>query len=79
MGYVFHGLIAGAPAASEAAVDPLWLSLLPRVADAALTTSRVGPVAYVEAEFFGGIGQQSAVVWHEGHPFWAPSPSTSAR
>ncbi len=25
-----------------------------------------GTVAYVEAEFFGGVGTQSAIAWHEG-------------
>jgi hypothetical protein len=28
--------------------------------------SRGGPVAYIEAEFFGGDGAQSAVAWSEG-------------
>ncbi|MEV6105510.1 hypothetical protein AB0M28_12460 [Streptomyces sp. NPDC051940] len=28
--------------------------------------SAAGPVAYVEVEFFGGRGEQRAVVWHEG-------------
>ncbi|MDX3797756.1 hypothetical protein [Streptomyces sp. AK04-3B] len=43
--------------------------------------STAGPVAYVEAEYFGGVGEQQAVVWDggtivlgplqvpEGHPF----------
>ncbi|MFD9397137.1 hypothetical protein ACFWBB_42335 [Streptomyces sp. NPDC060000] len=28
--------------------------------------STVGPVAYVEAEYFGGVGEQQAVVWDGG-------------
>ncbi|MFJ4831332.1 hypothetical protein ACIP79_15620 [Streptomyces sp. NPDC088747] len=28
--------------------------------------SAVGPVAYVEAEYFGGVGEQRAVVWADG-------------
>lgn len=29
-------------------------------------TSREGPIAYVEADFFGGTGQQAAVLWEHG-------------
>ncbi|QEV57270.1 hypothetical protein CP981_35250 [Streptomyces platensis] len=28
--------------------------------------SAAGPVAYVEAEYFGGVGEQRAVVWADG-------------
>ncbi|WP_410607176.1 hypothetical protein [Amycolatopsis sp. lyj-109] len=28
--------------------------------------SELGPVAYVEADFFGGVGTQVAQVWHRG-------------
>lgn len=28
--------------------------------------STAGPLAYVEAEYFGGVGEQSAVVWDGG-------------
>lgn len=28
--------------------------------------SELGPVAYVEADYFGGVGSQSAQVWHRG-------------
>lgn len=28
--------------------------------------STAGPVAYVEAEYFGGVGEQTAVVWEAG-------------
>jgi hypothetical protein len=38
------------------------------VADA----SRIGPVAYVEAELFGGVGSQCAVVWIGGHVILGP-------
>jgi len=31
-----------------------------------------GPVAYIEAEFFGGVGGQSAVVWSEGKRVLGP-------
>ncbi|MFF3343183.1 hypothetical protein [Streptomyces flavidovirens] len=28
--------------------------------------STAGPVAYVEAEYFGGVGEQKAAVWYGG-------------
>ncbi|MCX4764991.1 hypothetical protein OG562_29280 [Streptomyces sp. NBC_01275] len=28
--------------------------------------SHAGPAAYVEADYFGGVGEQQAAVWHEG-------------
>jgi hypothetical protein len=34
--------------------------------------SREGPLAYVEAEFFGGVGMQRAAVWAGGGLVWGP-------
>ncbi|MEU5880995.1 hypothetical protein [Spirillospora sp. NPDC047279] len=34
--------------------------------------SRSGPVAYVEAEYFGGTGEQHAAAWHQGHLIFGP-------
>lgn len=34
--------------------------------------SRQGPVAYVEAEFTGGVGHQAAAVWLDGQRSWGP-------
>ncbi|MCK2242474.1 MULTISPECIES: hypothetical protein [unclassified Crossiella] len=34
--------------------------------------SRSGPIALVEADFFGGEGSQSAVVWRDGEVDWGP-------
>ncbi|MFC9287273.1 hypothetical protein ACFT0E_11430, partial [Streptomyces sp. NPDC057052] len=31
-----------------------------------------GPVAYVEAEYFGGVGEQRAAVWDGGTIVWGP-------
>jgi hypothetical protein len=36
------------------------------------------PVAYVEAEFFGGLGGQSAVVWQGGERVLGPLHATDA-
>lgn len=34
--------------------------------------SELGPVAYVEADYFGGAGSQSAQVWHRGTVILGP-------
>ncbi|GAA2841402.1 hypothetical protein [Crossiella cryophila] len=34
--------------------------------------SRSGPIALVEADFFGGEGSQSAVLWRDGAVVWGP-------
>ncbi|WP_433222174.1 hypothetical protein [Microtetraspora malaysiensis] len=34
--------------------------------------SHVAPVAYVEAEYFGGVGEQCAAVWRDGHLILGP-------
>ncbi|MFF9815055.1 hypothetical protein [Streptomyces sp. NPDC014006] len=44
--------------------------------------SVAGPVAYVQAEFFGGVGEERAAVWMDGALSWGPldesdSPSLS--
>ncbi len=53
-------------------VKPLWWGLVERVATEARAASAHEPVAYVEAEFFGGVGEQAAVVWHGGNPVLGP-------
>jgi hypothetical protein len=37
------------------------------VRDAAVAASTIAPIAYVEAEYFGGVGYQSVVLWQGGH------------
>lgn len=56
-----------------------WASGEPRASvspalDAVLSRwSRTGPVAYVEADFAGGVGWQTAVVWRAGIRRWGPA------
>lgn len=40
--------------------------LLPRLAAALAAASHIAPVAYVEADFFGGVGSQRAAIWSAG-------------
>lgn len=50
-----------------------------RLTDLLRRASAIGPVAYVEADFFGGVGQQGSVVWEGGEvvlgPLVDPEPS----
>jgi hypothetical protein len=34
--------------------------------------SKLTPIAYLEAEYFGGVGRQSAIVWHKGSFIFGP-------
>ncbi len=76
------------PLASGLALVPLTAELLdeigasgasgqfekftPAVAYWLRTVSDSAPAAYIEAEFFGGIGSQSATVWERGEQILAP-------
>ncbi|MGW0862367.1 hypothetical protein [Streptomyces sp. NPDC002611] len=65
-------------AMSDAVADPaqpprtdFWS--LPRGFDGVLAEwSHQGPVAYVEAEYFGGAGEENAAVWHDGQLVLGP-------
>lgn len=46
-------------------IDP-FRRLGSMVAGLLANTSRSGPLAYVEAEYFGGVGEQHAAVWDGG-------------
>ncbi|AXO34292.1 hypothetical protein ACGF5H_23945 [Micromonospora chalcea] len=51
---------------------PFRLVLSPPLAEVLARWSTSGPVAYLEAEFAGGLGHQSAVVWLGGEVSWGP-------
>jgi hypothetical protein len=53
-------------------VEAVWWGLVERVAVDARAASRLGPIAYVEAEFFGGVGEQASVVWDHGEAVLGP-------
>lgn len=58
----------GEPSAEQ----PFQLVLWPILSELLAGWSRQGPVAYLEAEFAGGLGHQSAVVWLGGEVSWGP-------
>lgn len=47
-----------------------WLGAT--VAELLARASQDGPLAYVEADYFGGVGQQHAAVWEGGALAWGP-------
>ncbi|PZF99506.1 hypothetical protein [Micromonospora deserti] len=51
---------------------PFHLVLSPALTEVLARWSRQGPLAYLEAEFAGGAGYQSAVVWLGGTVHWGP-------
>ncbi|MCX5068140.1 hypothetical protein OOJ91_20060 [Micromonospora lupini] len=56
----------------RSAAQPFGLMLSPALVEPLARWSRSGPVAYVEAEFGGGVGHQAAAVWLGGAPSWGP-------
>lgn len=52
--------------------DPM-LFLTPEVEALAVDASAAGPIAYVEAEFFGSAGTQAAAVWQHGLLVFGPA------
>ena len=46
------------------------------VRDLVSSVSRMGPVAYVEAEYFGGVGYQAAIVFDRGDVAQGPVRSS---
>ncbi|MFJ8581814.1 hypothetical protein [Micromonospora sp. NPDC093277] len=68
-------LTGGLPdfATGEPSIEhPFQLVLSPALSDLLARWSRRGPVAYLEAEFAGGLGHQSAAVWLGGQVTWGP-------
>ncbi|MEU5529764.1 hypothetical protein ABZ744_22790 [Micromonospora chersina] len=60
-------------ATGEPSVEqPFQLVLSPALDELLARWSREGPVAYLEAEFAGGLGHQAAAVWLGGERSWGP-------
>ena len=55
-----------------------FYNFTPGVAQWLRAISAAAPTAYVEAEFFGGVGGQSAVVWAGGEQLLAPTHEPEA-
>ncbi|WP_433314979.1 hypothetical protein [Micromonospora chersina] len=60
-------------ATGEPSVEqPFQLVVSPALDELLARWSREGPVAYLEAEFAGGLGHQAAAVWLGGERSWGP-------
>ncbi|MEU5946465.1 hypothetical protein ABZ793_12995 [Micromonospora sp. NPDC047465] len=66
------GALPDFSAAERSPAEPFHLVLSAALAGVLAGWSRSGPVAYLEAEFAGGAGYQSAVVWLGGGVSWGP-------
>jgi hypothetical protein len=55
----------------SAMFEPFWF--LPHsLAQLARELSQTGPIGYIEVDFFGGTGQQIAMLWQSGASVWGP-------
>jgi hypothetical protein len=52
--------------------DQFWF-LSGGVHDLAVQLSRTAPVAYIEVEFFGGVGTQASIAWRDGAVISGPT------
>ena len=67
---LFHDIdLTGFPIGPEWAFDRLSSG----VAAVLTAASRVGPVVYLEADYAGGLGRQSAVAWLDCHLVYGPN------
>jgi hypothetical protein len=64
------------PIAGEAGTAKSYheLFFLSRAIEAvAKDASEAGPIAYIETDYFGGVGTQSAIVWNKGEVEFGPA------
>lgn len=53
--------------------DPRFLFLSPKLNHFGQTHSHPGPLAYIETDYFGGVGSQGAIVWSKGKIIFGPA------
>ncbi|MFI0448351.1 hypothetical protein [Actinomadura sp. 6N118] len=59
--------------------DGPFVFMSPAFAEVLEDWSRGGRVAYVEADFFGGSGNQTAALWENGRQTWGPEHAWSSK
>jgi hypothetical protein len=47
--------------------------LTPRLLESILLLSKISAIAYIQTEYFGGIGEQGAIAWHMEKIVYPPS------
>ena len=57
--------------------DTFLMRLLPPLIQMAVKVSSVSAVLYVEVDIASGIGDRSAIVWHQGEAVYGPTWGTS--
>ncbi len=57
--------------------DSLLMRLLPPLIQMAVKVSSVSAVLYFEVDVWSGIGDRSAIVWHQGEAAYGPTWGTS--
>ena len=58
-------------------VSPVFEFLNRAIVDRAVAASEEGPLAYVEARYFGGQGSQMAIAWDQGDMVMEPTESNN--
>jgi hypothetical protein len=72
-GFAFLPLTADVASPNDPATDyDQFVKLTQPIAEWAAEQSTRFPIAYVETEYFGGTGGQSAIVWHLGTVLFGP-------
>ena len=57
--------------------DSFLMRLLPPLIQMAVNLSSVSAVLYIEVDIASGIGDRSAIVWHQGEAVYGPTWGTS--
>jgi hypothetical protein len=77
LGFGFLPIEEELVADDEAVPDELLVHLTKRLSAWAEVQSYRIPLAYVETEYFGGVGTQVALVWQDGRIAFGPEQSTT--
>lgn len=59
--------------------DPRFLFLSLKLNHFGQTHSHPGPLAYIETDYFGGVGSQGAIVWSKGKIIFGPAVTGNRR
>ena len=74
--WLYQEVVAAYGKAEDDPYD-MFYALDPTLAEMAVRASSVSPVLYVEVDVVNGIGDRTAVVWHEGRAAFGPSWGSS--
>ena len=72
LGHNLHLVELRADGTRKPQYSDLFHHLTPNLAAAATTASAVGDIGYIEANFFGGDGNQACIVWRDSNVVFGP-------